>query len=87
MNVKDPSKPSGPTEVGKLTVEINRETCIGASACIPPAEKTFALDDEAKAIVLATAEEDNEQALMDAARACPVQAIKIMRDGKQVVPE
>ena len=84
-DVKDANNPSGPVGVGEMEVTIDREACIGASACIPVADKTFTLDDEGKAVVLATAEENSEDDIMDAARSCPVQAIKVTKDGEQLV--
>ena len=50
--------------------------------------KTFALDESGKAAVLATADEEDTETLLNAARACPVAAI-IVKDetGKQVFPE
>ena len=85
MDPKDTDKPSGPTNVGELEITVDREACIGASACIPPAEKTFALDDEGKAIILATADEDLEDDIVDAARACPVLAIKVKKNGEDLI--
>ncbi len=87
--LKDPSKPYGPVEVGDLIVSVDKDACIGASACLPLAEKTFALDEEGKAVILATATEDDREAILDAARACPVLAIKITdkATGKQIFPE
>jgi ferredoxin len=89
MDLKDDTNPSGPTDVNDLHVEVDRDLCIGASACIPVAEKTFALDDAGKAVILVTATEENEESIIDAARVCPVQAIKIKRksSGEQVYPE
>ncbi len=81
----DDQKPSGPVTVGDLEIIVDRDGCIGASACIPPADKTFALDDEGKAVVLATASEDQEDDIVDAARACPVLAIKVMKHGVDLV--
>ncbi len=81
----DSEKPYGPLNVGELEIIVDRDACIGASACIPPADKTFALNDEGKAVILATASEDNEDDIIDAARACPVLAIKIKKNGEDIV--
>ena len=59
-----------------LKIKIDRETCIGASACIAEAGKTFALDDEGKATVI-DPKGDEEQAIRDAVEACPTQAIEL----------
>lgn len=84
-NLLDSTNPSGPTNVGELEITIDRDVCIGASACIPPADKTFTLDDDGKAVILATANEDAQDDIIDAARACPVMAIKVKKNGEEVV--
>lgn len=78
---------SGPVKVGKLTVTVDRNLCIGAATCVAVAPKTFALDNEAKAIILDTATQDSEQTIIDGAKACPVAAIIITDEsGKQIFP-
>lgn len=81
------SNPSGPKKVGKFTITVDRNLCIGAASCVAVAPKAYALDNEAKAIILDTAEKESGETLMDAACACPTAAI-IMKDenGKQVFP-
>lgn len=89
MALKDEAKPSGPVTLANgWTVEVDRNICIGAAPCTAMAPNTFGLDDEGKAVVLATADEDSSETILNAARACPVAAI-IVRDetGKQVFPE
>ena len=71
----------------KLTVRVDRNLCIGAATCVAVAPKTFALDNEAKAIILDTANEENLQTIIDAAKSCPVAAIFITDEiGKQLYP-
>ncbi|MBI4062513.1 ferredoxin [Candidatus Gottesmanbacteria bacterium] len=71
----------------KLFMRIDRNLCIGAATCVAIAPKAWALDDEAKAIILDTAEEESDQALLDAAKSCPVMAIFITdQNGKQLYP-
>jgi ferredoxin len=74
-------------KIRKLTMRIDQSLCIGAATCIAIAPKAWALDDEAKAIILDTADEETDEILMEAAVGCPVMAI-IMTDenGKQVFP-
>lgn len=81
------SNPSGPKNIGNTTVVVDRDLCIGAASCVAVAPKTFAMDNEAKAIILDTAVEDTFDNIMDAARACPVAAV-IIKDasGKQLFP-
>ena len=79
--------PSGPKKIGNATVVVDRNLCIGAASCVAVAPKTFALDNEAKAIILDTAAEDSLETIMDAAKACPVAAIIIHDEtGKQLFP-
>lgn len=74
-------------KIRKLTMRIDRDLCIGAATCIALAPKAWALDDEAKAIILDTASEESDQALLDAAKSCPVMAIFITdENGKQLYP-
>ena len=83
----DNSAPSGPKKINNLTVVVDRNLCIGAASCVAVAPQTFALDGEAKAIILDTATAENPQAIMDAAKVCPVAAIIITDEtGKQVFP-
>lgn len=77
----------GPIKVGKLTISVDRDLCIGAASCVAVAPRTYVLDNEAKAIFLPSAQEENEEIQLDAAKACPVAAIIIKDEsGKQVYP-
>lgn len=88
LNLKDKNKPSGPVVVGKLTIEVDRDMCIGAATCIAVAPNTYLLDSQAKAIILDTAEKDDEQTQLDSARACPVGAIYLKdENGKVIYPD
>lgn len=79
--------PFGPRKVGNITVTVDKDLCIGAASCVAVAPKTFALDNEAKAIILDTAIEDTSENIIDAAKSCPVAAIIIHDDiGKQIFP-
>ena len=69
------------------TMRIDRDLCIGAATCIALAPKAWALDDEAKAIILDTSEEETDDALLEAAKSCHVMAIFITdENGKQIYP-
>ncbi len=84
---KDQQSPSGPVQVGSVTVTIDRDLCIGAATCMAIAPEVFALDNEAKAIVLNTADSTSADVIIDAARACPTAAIFVKdEEGKQVYP-
>ena len=49
-------------------MRIDRYLCIGAATCVALAPKAWALDDEAKAIILDTSEEETDEALLEAAK-------------------
>lgn len=71
----------------KYKIKIDRDLCIGAATCVAVAPKAFALDNEAKAILLPTANEETDQTILDAAKSCPVAAIIVTDEtGKQVYP-
>ncbi len=87
MNPKDPSKPSGPVKVGKLTVQVDRDLCIGAATCVAVAPHTFVLDSEAKAIILDTADQQSESDVIDGAKSCPTAAIFVYNEnGEKIFP-
>jgi ferredoxin len=74
-------------KIRKLTMRIDRNLCIGAATCIAIAPKAWALDNEAKAIILDTAGDESDETLISAAKGCPVAAIIISDEsGKQIVP-
>ena len=74
-------------KIRKLTMTIDRSLCIGAATCVALAPKAWALDEEAKAIILDTAEGETDESLIEAAKGCPVMAIIITdENGKQVYP-
>lgn len=74
-------------KIRNLTMRIDRNLCIGAATCVAIAPKAWALDDEAKAIILDTASEETDETLLEAAKGCPVMAISITDDtGKQLYP-
>jgi ferredoxin len=67
-------------------VEIDRQRCVGQANCRALAPDTFALDGERKAVVrdLSAA----PRPILDAARACPVDAIFLYdAAGRQVYPD
>ncbi len=76
-------------DVHDWVVTVDRSLCIGAASCMAVAPKAFALDDEAKAYVLETANEETKEAVLDAARVCPVAAILIKdkKTGKRIFPK
>lgn len=83
----DGTDPNVTRKIRNWTMRIDRSLCIGAATCVAMAPKAWTLDDEAKAIILDTSEEETDEALLEAAKSCPVMAIFITDDtGKQLYP-
>lgn len=83
----DTNDPKVQRKIRKLTMRIDRNLCIGAATCVAIAPKAWALDNEAKAIILDTVEEETDETLLEAAKGCPVMAIFLTDDtGKQLYP-
>ncbi len=83
----DENDPKVVRKIRTLTMRINRNLCIGAATCIALAPKAWALDDEAKAIILDTCDQETDETLLEAARGCPVMAIFLTDEhGNQVFP-
>lgn len=83
----DDNDPKVKRKIRKLTMRIDRNLCIGAATCIAIAPKAWALDDEAKAIILDSVAEESDDTLLEAAKGCPVMAIFITDEsGKQLYP-
>lgn len=88
QNVFDKKNPSGPIKTRGYKVYVDRSLCIGAATCIAVSEKTFALDSEAKAVILKTADEEKIETIIEAAKACPVAAIIIEDEkGNRIFPK
>ena len=88
QNPKDPNNPSGPIVVNDLIIKIDRDLCIGAATCLAIAPEVFALDSDAKAIVLNTADATGTDMILDAARGCPTAAIIVeTKDGQKLFPK
>jgi len=69
-----------------MKVEVDRELCISVAACVVVAPKTFGLDDEGIAVVK-KGKLDDDTAILQAAKSCPVNAIILHDDnGKQIYP-
>lgn len=86
---KDDTKPHGPVQLKNgWTLEVDKGVCIGAAPCTAMAPNTFALNDDGKAGILASVDQDDQETILNAARSCPVAAI-IIKDasGKVIFPE
>ena len=77
-----------PPEKRKIArVEVDRTLCIGSATCIALASEAFALDNENKAVVQPGWKKHDDETLWEAAKSCPVFAIKLFdEDGKQIYP-
>jgi ferredoxin len=85
---KDPQKPSGPIQVKNLVITVDRDLCIGTTQCVETAGKAFALDAQGVSSILATADEEDEKTIIEAAQGCPMNAISIKdMDGAPVYPK
>lgn len=65
-----------------VEVEVNRARCMASKVCVHMAEGVFAIVDGAAGVVDVTAAPDDD--LLAAADACPVGAITVYRDGRQI---
>lgn len=74
-------------KIGDLTVRIERDSCIGSGNCVKVAGDLFALDDEGIAVFAPGAEQTPTDAVVEACRICPVEAL-IATDpsGKRLAP-
>ncbi len=87
-DLKNTEKPFGPIEKEDWTVFVDKDKCIGAGVCTAIASKSFEMDEEGKALILKGIDEENKEALLDSAKACPVAAIIIKnKNGSPVYPE
>ena len=67
-----------------LSIEINRDVCMGSGNCSFWAPGVFDLDDDGVAIVIDAAGESEDKIIL-AAQGCPTQAITVSRDGEKIV--
>lgn len=87
--LKDKDRPSGPIKLKNgWTIAVDRDLCIGAATCAAIAPSAYAMDDEAKAVIVDTIDEEAAEAIIAGAKSCPVDAI-IIRDktGKKIYPK
>ena len=68
-----------------IEIKIIRSKCISAATCVVYAPNTFDLDKESIAIIK-NGEWDRLEKIIAAAQSCPVMAIQIYKDGKQIYP-
>jgi ferredoxin len=61
--------------VGRLMLRIDRDLCVGFGDCIQVAPEAFELDGDGVAVVIEGAEGVERERLLEACRACPVDAL------------
>jgi len=75
------------SNIGNITVRIDRDACIGSGNCIKVAPEVFQLDDEVTCAFKNPLEQVEPGRVVEACRVCPVQAlIATDSDGNQLVP-
>lgn len=76
---------SDPKKISR--VEVKKDLCIGSASCVAIAPDIFDLGDDGKSYVKKGAKFDDVAKIMDAARSCPVGAIKVYdENGQNVSP-
>ena len=73
--------------VGKLTVTVNHDICVGNAMCPRTAPKVFALNSDRQSVVI-DPNGEGQEAVLEAAEACPVSAIVVAdsETGQQIFP-
>lgn len=72
--------------IGGLKVVIRRDLCVGFAQCIDAAAEAFVLDDD-DVVVFASPEHTDRETLLEACRACPVEALQVFdTENNQLVP-
>lgn len=67
-------------------IRVDRQKCQGIGACVGAAPDVFDLDSSGKAIVI-NSDVTDEDAILEAAEACPLEAITVYgEDGVQIYP-
>lgn len=75
-----------PTSPMPYRIVVNREACQSNAECVSLAPTVFGLDDEELCVVV-DPEGARSKRILDAARACPVDAITLIdEEGEQVWP-
>jgi ferredoxin len=78
--------PETTRQVNGLRVCIDRTLCVGFGDCVTASPAAFALDEE-NVVVFVAPEGVTREQLLDACRACPVDALTVWNaDGEQLAP-
>lgn len=68
-------------------VKVDKSKCIGCGTCSALAPKTFKMNDADQKAEPLPGEHDDDKTVLQAAQSCPVFAIIVEKDGKQVFPK
>jgi ferredoxin len=72
--------------LGDIRIIIERDLCVGFAQCVDVAEDAFAIDDD-EMVNFRNPEQTDRDRLIEACRACPVEALRVLdQDGNQLVP-
>jgi ferredoxin len=73
--------------IGGLTVRIDRTLCVAFELCIDLAPTVFRFDSEGIVTFTGSGEDTERERLVEACRACPVDALIVIdEDGTEIVP-
>lgn len=67
-------------------IRVDADACMASGTCVFHAPRTFRIDDEAGVAVVADPDGDPLERVLDAAEACPTQAISVERDAQPRSP-
>lgn len=76
----------GSTTAG-MKIVVDRKLCIGAAPCVAVAPGVFQLDEEEGKAYIMDPDTADEETIKMAAEACPVLAIKLYKENKQIYPQ
>lgn len=76
----------GSTSAG-MKIVVDRKLCIGAAPCVAVAPGVFQLDEEEGKAYIVDTDSADEETIKMAAEACPVLAIKLYKENKQMYPQ
>lgn len=67
-----------------LEIKIDKEKCIGCGTCEAMEPENFKLDQEMKSEFVGDLTKLSREKLLEMARICPVRAIEVWEDGKNI---
>lgn len=70
-----------------MKIVVDRKLCIGAAPCVAVAPGVFQLDEQEGKAYIVDPDASDEETIKMAAEACPVLAIKLYKENKQIYPQ